>query len=384
MPPPARRPDTRTFYLDHEAVVLTGGRLFYLNASAAFVWACREEGLSPAATAAALAEAFGISRSQARTDTDRLLDRWRAERLVLDRGDACRTLAPEPLIRASAPPDFRPAAERRYRLLDSGFIVRLESTELEDWVHPLLAHLQTPVEPAHIVNVFTEQGAILVTVDDRLVGRCRAADEVAALVNVTILLAAYPEAGGLAAFHAGAVGIGRGCVLLPAESGSGKSTLTAALVAHGGEHLSDELALLLPKSHEIRPVPVCFAIKEGSWPVLQSRFPVLATLPVHRRLDGRLVRYLPPVSRDGAAPSALPVVRIVFPRYRAGFSTRIESVSTAQALCRIADAGYDDIDLFDSDVVSELIDWLASVPCHSLEYSDIDEAIDAVCALARD
>jgi len=367
----------RTFYLDGEAVVLSNGRLYYLNPSASFVWACLEDDMTAESIADELASTFRIEVAHALADVNGLISRWRCEGLVDVRDAALepKTDGATPTPRMPTPSSFRPAAEHTYRLLNSVFKVRLQSPTLERWVHPLLAHLEaTGCEPDHVVNVFSADEAIHVTMDGRSVGLCAATEEVAPLVNVEMLLLAYPAAGGLAAFHAGAVGVGGRCVLLPGQSGSGKSTLTAGLVSAGFRHLSDELGLLMPDSHAVRPVPVCLSIKEGSWKVLSERCAGLENLPVHRRLDGRLVRYLPPPV-DVGGTGTLPVACVVFPHYIEGAPARMEPVTTAQALCRISEAGYDLIDLSNADIVTELIGWLAETATFSLAYGDLDEAI---------
>lgn len=63
------------------------------------------------------------------------------------------------------------------------------------------------------------------------------------------------------------------CVILPAPPGSGKSTLTALLTYSGWRLLSDELALICPKSLEIQPLARPINLKNRSIDVIKSEFP---------------------------------------------------------------------------------------------------------------
>ncbi len=55
--------------------------------------------------------------------------------------------------------------------------------------------------------------------------------------------------------HAGAVERGGRIVLVVGESGRGKSTLTVALVQRGFAYVTDEVAIVDPETHEVRPYP---------------------------------------------------------------------------------------------------------------------------------
>jgi hypothetical protein len=370
--------DMQTFYLDDEAVVLASGRLYHLNASAALVWACLEEGMAPEPAAMALATGFGLHPEQAQAGVARLQALWHEAGLLTDGSGVPEDAPLEARVACEPPPAFRPAVWRRYRLLDSTFCVQHQSAESDRWVHPLLAHLVATDEPTHTLSIFRDGEGYEISHDGWLAGRCADLVELAPLVSLELLLSAYPEASALTAFHAGAVALNGRCALLPGESGSGKSTLTAALVADGLGLVSDEVGLLTRDVHAVRPVPVCLSLKDGAWPVLGSRYPDLSRLAVHRRLDGRQVRYLPPPTTSHLPDQPLPVAVVVFPRYRPGGATRLEAIPAGEALCRISVAGYDLIDLQDEHTVAELLAWLRGVPRYVLEYSSLDEACTTV------
>ncbi len=97
--------------------------------------------------------------------------------------------------------------------------------------------------------------------------------------------------------HAGVVGLGNTCLLMPAAAGSGKSSLTAALVHGGFLYYSDEVALIQRADFRVPPVPLAICVKSTGWDLMTKYFPALAELPTHLRGDGKLVRYIAPAIR---------------------------------------------------------------------------------------
>jgi hypothetical protein len=104
------RTDVCTFPLDGELLLFDArcARFFALDATAAYVWSSLAEGLDTDEIAAELGQASGAPHAQAKADIDALLERWRAERLLLGSDVPVRTAPPTAdhadvtLIRAAA------------------------------------------------------------------------------------------------------------------------------------------------------------------------------------------------------------------------------------------------------------------------------------------
>ncbi len=94
--------------------------------------------------------------------------------------------------------------------------------------------------------------------------------------------------------HAGVVAGPAGAILLPAPPGSGKSTLTAGLVAAGLDYFSDEVALLAEDDLAVMPFPLAMCVKDTGIDALAALFPAITALPMHTRMDGKRVVYMPP------------------------------------------------------------------------------------------
>ncbi|MDQ2695596.1 MAG: PqqD family peptide modification chaperone [Pseudomonadota bacterium] len=378
----------RCYLLHDEAILFSerAQRLYHLNTAATFIWCCCEERLAPAAIAGALAKAFDVAPAAALGDVAGIVDEWRRLGLLAGDNDAGPALAAgdDPVSLPAAPmppPDGHHHCEHRYRLLDTCFRIRFPSARAAALGHPVLAHLEVPAAtPAAVTVDITADGqrhhlfmaGVLADSTDSI-------EELGPLLHAHTMMAAYAATDCLIALHAGAVAAGDGCILLPGVSGSGKSTLTAALAGAGFGYLSDELAVVLRTTRQVRPAPVSIGLKAGSWPVLAGFYPAIGALTVHRRGDGRRVRYLPPPAVCGADQR---VRCIVFPQYRPGSATVLSPVTPARALCRLTAAGYDMNGGLDAARVAGLVDWISGLACHELRFDSLTDAVARLRELA--
>ena len=65
---------------------------------------------------------------------------------------------------------------------------------------------------------------------------------------------------------------------------------------------------------------------------------------------------------------------MVFPQYVKGTPTSLNRLGTAEALYRVAEAGYAVPGHLDKDRVEDLIDWIARLDCYALYMDDLGEA----------
>jgi energy-coupling factor transporter ATP-binding protein EcfA2 len=132
------------------------------------------------------------------------------------------------------------------------------------------------------------------------------------------------------ALHAAALHAPTGAVMLAGSSGHGKTTLAALLNAHGWPSIADDIVLLESDGSEIQGLALAYAVKSGSWSVLQGQFPSLDQYHPRLRPDGRTVKYVAPHSVANNA-GGLSVSTLVFPRYAfgSGLNTRQGSKITS-------------------------------------------------------
>jgi hypothetical protein len=368
--------------------------LFRLNPSAALIWFCCEEGLNRQAIIAELRRLFNLPAARAEKDVDATLTEWETRGLLGEANESLTAVDEEHNAEATARELPTPTSvvddyprERRYQILDTVFRVRFSAPELEALAQSVFAHLSTSArQPFHLTFdvQLGEQGYFLFR-NGSLVAHCASELELAPLLHGQALFNAYSRADCLTAIHAAAISNGDACIVLPANSGSGKSTLTAALVASGYQYCTDELVLLKQHTHSIQAAATAIGIKSGAWPVLQSFYPALEGLPICLRQDAKQVRYLLPpgdlLPDDTAQFHA--VHSLVFPRYRPASGTHLRQISPADALCRLAEAGYDVNGGLSAERVTELVNWITAVRCYQLQFHDLHEAVARIGALMK-
>jgi len=177
--------------------------------------------------------------------------------------------------------------------------------------------------------------------------------------------------------HAGAVGTGDGCVLLPAAPGSGKSSLTAALTHRGFGYYSDEVALIKPVTFQVPPMPLAFCVKSTGWELVGHYYPELGLSPVHNRDDGKRVRYLAPPPGAIQQKSGM-VSHIIFPRYEKGGPTELKPLARSEALGRLMSECLALRQRLDQNNVRELLRWIGGIDCYALAFSSLDKAAELV------
>jgi hypothetical protein len=195
-------------------------------------------------------------------------------------------------------------------------------------------------------------------------------------VYTFVHMLAYRQSHSFAALHAAAVLSGEHCILMPGASGNGKSTLTAALVASGMQCCADDLAVLSLPPIRLRAFPARIALKESSWPLLNTILPQIEELPVYSRADGRQVKYLlPRHSQREPSGTDLSVTHLVFPKHVANGETRLTPIPRAVALSMVASAGYDIPGRISAEWVWAMTAWMRELHCFTLEFGNLDDAV---------
>jgi hypothetical protein len=368
-----------------------GKELFFLDAIGAWIWEGREAGMEVFELAEALAGRFDLSPSEALADVRRILeapdarmgalaDRLSAPVLSEVEGSALQQRGrAEPAFRV--PPERGPEGETSWNLTVGGrsVSVSIVDAELAEAAEPLLAHLEAlPVRslPEHGIRMNGAAAAWSLWVDGRHVAAGRTAEHAAMhLMDALMAIAERPEER-LLSLHAGGVVMpgGSGAVLVGA-GGAGKTTLSAALNAEGFPLLSDDVVPVTPEGTLVG-LGLCLTVKEGSWDVLESRFPELKAGGIVYRCD-QATRYLPPRNPPVAGP--VPLGLFLFPKFRPNAVSAMTAVPPEEILKRIAASNSVIPDLSQSRL-DALVSWVSSAPGYSLVYPDLESGV----ALARE
>jgi hypothetical protein len=184
----------------------------------------------------------------------------------------------------------------------------------------------------------------------------------------------------LVAVHAGAVAWrGRG-VVLPGATGSGKTTLVAGLIRAGFSYLSDEAALVDPRSGRLQPFPKSLTLRPESVrllpEVMQKLAPELAwTTRLRYHLSADALRH-------DAIGGPCAVRYVITPTYVPGSHLRLEPVSRAETLITLSRNAFN-MDLFGRTGVGVLADVVRGAACFLMQVGDLDTAVRAVSALVE-
>ena len=388
------RPGLTLFELEQDVIVFSEAAqcLVALNASAAFVFRALQEDMPHAKLVQALVSEGLATAQDAAHWVDTTLAALSSHGMLADGhapapsrqsteddGYAARRLAEIPPY---AP--FVAATERRYRLLDTCALMRFAMVEQAERVDAVLGHLaaEHDAEPTMILDIhglnLQRRGPVR-----SYIYRDRAPFEfttglhrLAPAVKQALWQSAISAHDFQFYFHAGVVGLGQSCVLLPAAAGSGKSSVTAALTHRGFKYFSDEVALIERGTFLVPPVPLAICVKRPGWDLIARYFPEIQSAMTHQRMDRKIVRYVPPPAGAIQHDSAL-VSHIIFPRYDENGTTKLEPVTRSEAMRRLMDECLARRQL-DRASVRELIRWIEGIKCFALNFSSLDQAAELV------
>lgn len=362
--------------------------LFELNTTAAFIWCCLEQDPDAQKAAADFSTSFKVSESEGLSHVQSCLTKWHAAGLI--RGsEANRPVTSESaeqpqtatLAQAAAPAALEHDSSifEDFKLVDSTFRISLPTSELRDLVYQSFANSHLPGVARHNILVRPHGDGVYVLNDGpAIIAGAAERNEVVPTLMGYLAQTALSESNFFIALHAAALRAGHGSFLLVGKAGSGKSTLTAALLHEGFGYYSDDVTLLAEPDLSVRPFPLGIAVKEGSWPALEERYPQLENEPVHFRWDKRDVRYLIPEPHQlAAAASGRNAVRtLFFVAYDAEKESTLEPIRKTEAVRRLlTNECYVPVRLT-SAYVDRLMDWIQAIDAYLLTFANIDEAVE--------
>ena len=259
--------------------------------------------------------------------------------------------------------------------------LRYRTPELSTRIAPAFQHLENgPSASATTYDVVNCGGFTLVSRNRQpaaIMAARNAAPALKALLTEEVLEAS--EA--FTALHAACLLDRQRAMLLCGSPGAGKSTLTIALDAAGFAYGGDDITLM-DHSGLVRGVPFPLTAKSGSWPLVQGFRPDLGRTRIHRRLDGKRVRYLPPT--EPARPDWTPVRWVIRLRRKGGSSATLKPREPADALADLLGEAYSKSGGTTVENLRMLIGVVSTARCHELIYSDLNDAVRALERLCAD
>lgn len=172
-------------------------------------------------------------------------------------------------------------------------------------------------------------------------------------------------------------------VMLSAVSGSGKSTLAAELCLRGWRLLSDEMALL-DSSLQLSGLPRPVSLKNSAIDVICRRHPNALFGPPARDTHKGTIAHLvvPAPSVLAAVEPAIPSL-IVIPKWVDNAPLTVEPVGPGELAMHLIDQSFN-YSILGRDGFNRLTALVQQAPAWSIEYSALDDAVDALESLVID
>jgi HprK-related kinase A len=171
-------------------------------------------------------------------------------------------------------------------------------------------------------------------------------------------------------------------LLLPAPSGSGKSTLCAALISSGWRLLSDELAVLDPRSCKVVPLPRPISLKNASIDALLAFDSGARFGPLVRETTKGTIGYLVPPSEAVRRSNERAVPGwVVLPRFEPGAKASLRPLAKGETMMRLIECAFN-YNVHGPSGFELLADVVERSDCFEFSYSRLEDAVEVFAGLA--
>lgn len=183
---------------------------------------------------------------------------------------------------------------------------------------------------------------------------------------------------GYLVMHAGLLARAGHALMMPGFPGAGKSTLCASLcLIEGWQLLSDELAILDPRSGLMQPHPRPISLKNASVDVV-SAFPGARLGPVyHDTRKGSISHAACPAGSVEAAGAGVKVGWVVLPRFEVGATAACEPISRAEAFTLISEQSFNRERMGEVGFEA-LCSMLSDAECYQIVYGSTADGLQLI------
>jgi hypothetical protein len=342
-------------------------KIYLLNQTAAYIWCRLEDGATLDAACNGLIDS-GVELSKARKYVRQAIHHWQKLGLLKIDFDVEFEYLP---------------VEKSFNICIAGFnaTIRICGRHLAGLLS-LFDHQMAPVRDfGHILYVIESDNLVNVF-HNRINVICCDATELAPFIKAYITEQIIAQSEPNVVFHAACLTSGNKKLLISGAPGAGKTTLTLSLLKAGFGYEGDDVALIAPNG-DVRGISFAPAIKPGAWNIVKQFRPDISDAIVHRRPDGKRVRYLNPIHFSRQHGNGNSVGWIVFIRRRNG-PTKLETLGPIETFNRIMNGSYSPGGKLNFVALSAIKHALARARSFELTYSDLAAASDTLVRLCDD
>ncbi len=247
-------------------------------------------------------------------------------------------------------------------------------------IHPLIAHLETDENKdlQHTIECFENDGLLISKYNGKIVEAFRTSDVEYFTGGVRQLMYSILYNTGynnwMSMLHASGITAGNRAILFSAAAGSGKSTISAILKAHGYGFLGDDF-IATGKNGNAFAFPAAISIKEGSVKTLSEFYPELTNVQTVQTFIGKSVKYIPVFNLINEWKKGTPVTAFVFVQFSKSGEFIFENVKKTDALQLLLKETWVNPE---PEIVTRFFNWIEKTPFYKLQYSQTQQALDAV------
>ena len=339
-------------------------KLYALNTEAALIWCGFEEG-EPVSSVVDRLVASGANPTDAATYVNQAARKWLRLGLLQVDIASFDGLATECAFTV--------------RLARSTWTFEFNSGSVAQSVLQLFEHHEPPLESGNRLKIIEAKGLVYVFDNDRCVLTC-AMDDVVPSIKAYLTEQLVSQCAPDIAFHAACLEHNAKALLISGDPGAGKTTLALYLVQHGRLACCADDIVLIRSDGTVTGVPFAPTIKSGAWRILEEFIPDLEDVPVHRRPDGKRVKYLNALAmvRNG---SVYPVGGIVFLRRRSRGDAKLVPLRRLDVLKRVITGSYSPNRRMSHASLIAFKNMLTQADLFELSYSNVAEAGAAILGM---
>jgi Coenzyme PQQ synthesis protein D (PqqD) len=336
-------------------------KIYELNQTAAYIWCCLLDNDPADAICEKLAEQ-GLTRVEARKHVHQALSNWRSLRLLETEWSF----------------DERHSFAAKVGKLSVQ--IQTSSKLLTEVLTPLFNQPSSVSEKIEdTFGVVEIDGQASIFHNGACIARCTLNELVPSLkahITELVVCKSAPDI----VLHAACLVSGDKALLISGRPGAGKTTLAIHLMAAGLGYAADDIVMIAPDGRATG-VPFAPALKPGSWTMAEKYYPAVGRYAVHRRPDGKRVRYLE--TMPAAVKGSVPVGWIIFIKRAPDVPARLVPLGQLETISRLIDASYSPDGKLSDEGFHAIKQTLHIAEAFELQYSDAGQARDVVVELCN-
>jgi len=266
--------------------------------------------------------------------------------------------------------------------------VQFSNNKLREIIHPKYIHISDKIDDnrtcENTIIVAEIEGWVTLSLNDKFIGAWTF-DEIHLLQGKfsMVLLNCFNDVSDenwLAVLHASAIYKRDESIVFLGESGSGKSIASALLSVHGYKILVDDFVPIDAITKKVFSFPAATSIKEPMLKEMEAIFPQLGYTLVRFKDPKTKFKYLYPMGWSSFNSIQKVCKALVFIKYSRSGENKISKISKINALeYLIPDSWISP----KQENVSVFLDWISTLPCYVLSYSDNEQLILLIGKLNR-